>query len=500
MGVLATSLVLTLMASADGVAFAASSDTCDGISVAPGADIPLLAKSSPEGTRFCLEAGKHDVDAAIVPRSGQQFIGEPGAVLDGARPLNSFVFDGTNWVAEAPFIGKVPLVGECKPGYSGCQNPHTVFLDGQPLWTADELGDLSTGTTYVDRSNKKVYLGDDPSGRQVEVAVTDAAIRAGSPAWLSRIYHVLPEGESAAAYARNVVVRGLIVEKFANTALRGAVDSVMASGWVMEDNEIRLNHGVGVCGDTASILRRNFIHHNGQLGICGTGENLLVSANEVAYNGIAGFSSYWETGGSKWVRTVGLVVDSNNSHHNVGSGFWTDIDNIRTTYTNNVVTDNLDSGIMHEISYSAIIKGNTVSRNGFGSYAWNAGILVVSSPNVEVAGNRVQSNANSLLVIQDGRGDGTTSSYGSELATYGPYEVDGLRIHHNRITSRTKAAVGLVLKDVSNPAKYTLSSVRFAANVYRTSARRPFTWKDRTYSAAGWVRAGRDRTSTFRAL
>ena len=76
------------------------------------------------------------------------------------------------------------------------------------------------------------------------------------------------------------------------------------------------------------------------------------------------YSMDFEAGGTKFVKSDGLVARGNFVHHNGGPGLWSDIDNIRTLYEGNRVEDNAREGIVHEISYSAVIRGNTVLRNG----------------------------------------------------------------------------------------------------------------------------------------
>ena len=81
------------------------------------------------------------------------------------------------------------------------------------------------------------------------------------------------------------------------------------------------------------------------------------------------------------------------------------------------MTDNRDAGIWHEVSYDAIIRYNTVERNG-GTTApdWlqAGGINVTNSPNVQVYGNTVLDNANGIGVMQ---------ATGYPTGPYGPNEL-----------------------------------------------------------------------------
>src|SRR4029078_1119664 len=58
-------------------------------------------------------------------------------------------------------------------------------------------------------------------------------------------------------------------------------------------------------------------------------------------------------------------------------------------YEHNVVERNLGAGIFHEISFQAVIRGNTVRHNGIADSEWFWGndILIAASQDVEVYGN-----------------------------------------------------------------------------------------------------------------
>jgi parallel beta-helix repeat protein len=53
------------------------------VRISPGTSIQSVVNTYPAGTTFCLRAGTHAIKASITPKSGQTFVGEFGAVLDG---------------------------------------------------------------------------------------------------------------------------------------------------------------------------------------------------------------------------------------------------------------------------------------------------------------------------------------------------------------------------------------------------------------------------------
>ena len=59
-----------------------------------------------------------------------------------------------------------------------------------------------------------------------------------------------------------------------------------------------------------------------------------------------------------------------------------------------------------------------------------AGIVINSSPNVEVYGNNVWRNGDGIEVLDQDRGTGP----------YGPYVTEGLDLHDNEIVSNLEAS------------------------------------------------------------
>ena len=65
--------------------------------ISPGEDIQARVNAAPPGTTFLLTSGVHRLQS-IVPRSGDEFVGQPGTVLSGALLLTT-VRSGSYWVA-----------------------------------------------------------------------------------------------------------------------------------------------------------------------------------------------------------------------------------------------------------------------------------------------------------------------------------------------------------------------------------------------------------------
>jgi hypothetical protein len=54
------------------------------VDIWPGQSIPLIVSSYPSSTTFCLRAGVHYLTSSVTPKTGNTFVGEYGAILDGS--------------------------------------------------------------------------------------------------------------------------------------------------------------------------------------------------------------------------------------------------------------------------------------------------------------------------------------------------------------------------------------------------------------------------------
>ena len=423
-----------------------------------------LLERHPEGTRFGIAGGVHRLSETLRPRTRQQLLGFPGAVISGSRALSGWIRQDSRWYVngqsqELPVVQAPEGETACDAESPLCNETEEVFVDDVPLRQVASLEEVVDGTFYFDRARDRIYVGTNPAGKTVETTVTAQAIRGGG---------------------RDVVVRDLVVEKFGSPAQTAAVHNGWQRGWVVEHNEIRLNHGVGV-QMYGGLLRANLIHHNGQLGIGGGGTGLRVEGNEIHHNNTEGYNMYWEAGGTKWVRATGLRVRGNWSHHNRGQGLWTDGDNRDVLYETNFAEDNDMAGIMHELSFEADIRANVARRNGrrVGWYQEGAGILVYNSRDVDVTANVVADNAAGIAVRNDGRA---------------PYEVHNVRVFANHI-AMTEGRTGMV-DETGQP--WLFDSVTFSHNIYVVPSRngRWFEWDDllgRTF--AQWQAQGHDASA-----
>ncbi len=447
-----------------------------GVQLSPGDDLQTAVNNKPPGTAFVLAPGVYRMQT-VVPKAGDVFSGESGAILDGAE-----LIDPSSWrqtsssVWEAQVSGIVPQSsyrGECDSTHPACMYPEDLFFDSKPLTRVTSVSAVAPGKWYLDYSTEKVYVGSDPSGHVAELSVLGAAF------WGS---------------AASVTIKGLVIEKYACMAGKGAINAMAslygygpaADNWTVESNEIMLNHGAGVRANSGMVVSNNKIHDNGQVGIAGNGNEILVQNNEVYKNNYAGYAYGWEAGGIKFASfATNVTIDGNYVHDNLGPGIHADISCDYFTIKNNHTSNNLGYGIHYEISYNGVIEGNTVENDGNSSqgkgFWYGAGILVSNSSNVQVYDNTVTD-------CMDGIG-GTQAERGTDPKTGKVYTLQNLDVHDNIITQQTGYAAGIVKASAFDDSVYTSWGNHFQNNTFHLSdSSYPFfSWLDQDWTEAQWM-------------
>lgn len=426
--------------------------------VEAGEDIQAVVEEEGEGAVIVLGPGVHRLQS-IQPKRGQHLIGEEGAILNGAMILTDFTIENDLWVHRG-ITAEGEQRGTCANRQSACRLPENLFIDDVRLTRVLTLREVGEGKWYLDYDTDTLYLGSDPSGKLVELSVLPFAIQSD---------------------AREVTIEGLIIEKYATPAQHGAVSP--GHGWQIQGNEIRWVHGTGIRAGTDLIVSDNYLHHNGQFAIAGGGSNSIYERNEIAFNHLGDFSFLWAAGGTKFVHSSGLIIRDNYVHNNLGPGLWIDGFNEDTTFEGNRIVDNLDSGIKIEISGSALVRGNLIVGNGFGNpNRWRgAGILIRESGPVEVVGNEIRGNNESLILHHDANRNNDTGNH-----------LHGILVHQNVI-----ALDGLVgyFGDIRNA--FETADLRFESNRYVGPANsRKFLDHGRAIDFARWQERGRDQGSS----
>jgi Bacterial Ig domain/Right handed beta helix region len=458
------------------------------VDILPGANLPALVNAAPAGTTFIIHPGTYRLASPIVPKNGDIFSGQAGAILSGARLLTTFTASGSyHMVTGQTQQGRVTIDNSiCDTGYPRCNYPEDLFFDNKPLIHMDSLGGVAAGKWFFDYTANIIYFADSPTGHTVETSVQPAAFQ---------------------GTANNVTIQGLIIEKFAAPVMTGAISGAgtafgnPASGanWVIQNNEIRYNHADGIRINFGFKVNSNKIHDNGNLAIGGgvgggnadgTGtqqSNIVIQGNEMFNNNYAHFKPHYGAGGSKFFMSRGMVFRNNYVHNNLGVAMHLDTGNYGALYDGNTVADNSDEGIMHEISFAATVRNNKLLRNGYiypdGSFwLYAANLLSATSQSVTAYCNTVEVAAeggNGINILTQHR-----TGYIPSISNY---------YHHNTVVfDGNSGNTGGARGDATITNFF--SSNKFDYNTYHMPllTRKAFAWNDKMNTFAQFQAAGQE--------
>jgi hypothetical protein len=176
-------------------------------------------------------------------------------------------------------------------------------------------------------------------------------------------------------------------------------------------------------------------------------------------------------------------------HDNDGPGLWSDGFNEDLVYADNIVEDNRDNGIFHEISGAAVIRCNTVRRNGayFDEWLWGSQIIVSTSDNVEIYGN--------LVEIGDTAGHGITIVNQQRGRQYSRNNY----VHHNIIIYNALRGLCGAAADYDADNFWATGNNRFDYNTYYApgSTGRLWHWSGGLADWNGFIAAGQEQNGIF---
>ena len=410
--------------------------SCTGVAVYPGTDsIKAAAAAYPAGTTFCIKAGIHRMTSSITARTGDKYIGEPGAILNGSKIVASFQRSGSYWVAtgqsqqETAFQSTNGPWPVCESTAPACIYPEKVFLNGQDLWQVTSLAALQPGTFFFDYGGNAIYLFDDPTGKTVEATTGSGGLIGYS-----------------GGTSDSVTVKNLVFEKFGGgLATAFAHNSLKAvNGWRVENNEFRLISNVAVYNGGNGVVRNNFIHHNGRYAIVGGG---TFEGNVIVYNNTDGWNTGNDAGASKFHGTIGVVARGNIVSNNQSRGLWADTDNINALYENNIIENNVEMGILHEKSCALTIKNNVLRGNNSvyaGKAIWYGGqISARQSKDIQIFGNDVTAAppaANGISLYTEVVNGANVTTTGTNC---GVIELRNIAVHDNVVRLSTGQQHGI---------------------------------------------------------
>jgi parallel beta-helix repeat protein len=463
--------ILALIAFCGLAAVASQAATVD---IQPGQDIPSIVAANPAGTTFLIYPGTYRLQEHIVPKNGDQFIGQTACappatncptILSGSRVIGSLaVYDGTNYKVTGQTQQGVMSQPNtvCEPGYLACNRPEDLFFDGTPYQHlyATSLPAIGAGQWWFDYANDTIYFHDNPAGHTVETSVLDTAFE---------------------SLANNVTIEYLTIKEFASPIQRAGIEATngipnqtSSLNWVIRHCELYDNHGMGVRISFGTKVYNSYIHNNGMEGV-GGGTNssspsgIVVQSNTITYNNYAHVLPDYASGGIKFGNTANAMIRGNVVSYNGGTGIHFDASSANPYIDGNTVVKNYGGGgIEYEISVGgALVRNNILLENGLpgtvavsaanhGSYA-SVGVVAYCNV-VEIP---AAAGANGMLVGASQRGYNTVPPYEYLMST-------GNSVHHNTIIwdAGSNGAIGYEQHDAENQPDFWANNTPPDNNTY----------------------------------
>lgn len=236
------------------------------VMISPGTDIQTVVTANPNGTTFGLRSGVHYVTSDVIPKTGNTFVGELGAILDGV----GWSAVKADWSNNAAFRAHNADIDDVT-----IRNLHIRNIPGSGIAAFHDFSNRWT-VEYCELS----YCN------KVGVALPNNSI-----ARANYIHHCVGDLEDPDA---NFNGGGYLVNA--------------SSDVVFENNEISYN-GPEQKAFLASgvVFRGNWFHHNYNQGVWYDGDNpnFLVEDNLIEDNGslvLGGVGIFFENSGYGTVR------------------------------------------------------------------------------------------------------------------------------------------------------------------------------------------------------
>jgi parallel beta-helix repeat protein len=227
-----------------------------GVPVNPGESIQSKVDANPSGTTFVIKAGTH-VRQSVVPKSGDAFIGEPDAILDGDGSVICAFCPGSTKPANVRIAHlEIRNYGPASPTYNN------VYGDGAIKGGGDEISDGTRGwvvdSNYIhDNRNMGIRIG-------VKMLVRgNRIVHNAGPHGLGGI------GDSAVIVGNEIATNNYL-DRFDPGFSAGGFKFVLSTGVVIKSNWIHHNHGMGAWGDIANrnmTFDGNTVEDNTTVGI-----------------------------------------------------------------------------------------------------------------------------------------------------------------------------------------------------------------------------------------
>ena len=445
------------------------SDSAAGTVAAPYRTITKAISAATAGRTIVVRAGIYHESLTITTPVTIQPYNNEIVWLDGSSPVTGWVADGNawrvdNWTAEfdsSPTYTRgaadntAAFWGFVNPAYPMAAHPDQVWIAGQAQAQVGSRAELAPGRFYVDDAANRLYIGSDPTGRQVRASDLSTAIK---------------------LRAAGSVLQGFGVSRFAPSVPDMGTVTVERPSSRIENMAFLDNATTGLSVLATDVTVANVTTaRNGLLGMhANYADRITVTNLSALSNNLERFNTSPVSGGLKITRTRGIAITGGQFRDNIGPGIWLDESTYGATISNNKMIRNSSHGISVELSASATLVNNLLQDNG------GFGMKINDTSSVRIWNNTLTNNNRPINIVQDDRRASNQSTPGHDprqpfpdsTMTWinGPVEV------RNNVIAGTTGNCLLCVEDYSKQLSAEQMKVTALGNVYQRSSTSTPTW------------------------
>ncbi|WP_176715333.1 right-handed parallel beta-helix repeat-containing protein [Arthrobacter sp. NIO-1057] len=384
---------------------ASGNDASGGTVAAPLRTMSKAISKAANGQTIVVRGGTYH-ESVVIPTGKSIKLREyPGETvwLDGSQAVTGFAATSNGWVKSGwnyDFDSSPTYTrgandntseawGFINSSYPMAAHPDQVWINGSKQTQVSSVSSLKPGTFYVDRTNDKLHLGTDPTGKTVRASMLVKALSIRSD---------------------NSTVSGINVRKYAPSvpdmgAVTAEKPGITVQNLTIEDSATTgLN--VSAVKNTVSNVK---IQRSGMLGMNAVySDGLVVNKLTSTGNNHERFNTSPVSGGLKIGRTRGVTVKDSKLNSNYGPGLWLDESVYDSKVLNNDLISNTGHGLSLEISAKSVVANNRIAKNSGFAFKLN------NTSDVKIWNNTISGKNRVLNIVQDARRGANKSDPGHD--------------------------------------------------------------------------------------
>lgn len=380
-------------------------DSQAGTMAAPFRTLAAAIARAASGQTIVLRQGSYH-ESVVIPSTKKltiQAYPKEAVWLDGSSTVTGFQASGSAYVANgwtSKFDASPTYSWGASDGtdadwafinanYPMASHPDQVWIDGVAQRQVASAGAVTAGAFYVDYASSRLYLGTNPTGKNVQASSLAQAINIRS---------------------NGSALKGLGVRRYAPSVPHMGAVTLERPGNAIENVVISDNATTGLAVSATDVSVTNVtVARNGMLGATATyADRLKVTGVEAVGNNVEHFNTSPVAGGFKIARSRTIAVTASQFRSNLGTGLWFDESVYDTTIVGNQIVNNTGHGLAVEISAKSRILNNIIANNA------QDGAKINDTSDVQLWNNTFSGNGRELNIVQDNRRASDASTPGHD--------------------------------------------------------------------------------------